>query len=135
MGRWSTRSHKQEFRDWMMERPSSPGTRRRETSEPAGGESGSPDSTISCSAAGESTTRREAGVVVLDACRQRVRGRARAPLRRHTGVPGPLETPLFVHRAALVRAQAERSRQRRTLALVVGAGVTATWAMRVALGG
>lgn len=61
--------------------------------------------------------------------------RPRGPLRRQVGVPEPLETPLFVHRAALTRLEIERRRQRRALLAVVASSVAASVALRAVLGG
>lgn len=75
------------------------------------------------------------GVFVLDPPQSAAMVRPRAPLRRQVGVPAPLETPLFVHSAALSRLELERRRQRRALAAVLAASVAASATLRIFLGG
>lgn len=117
MGRWTSHFRDQQPRGWMI----------------PGHHAGGPVSAAGdAAAAGPSGAR--GGVVVLEPP-EAAAVRPRGPLRRQVGVPAPLETPLFVHRAALSRLELERRRQRRTLAAVIGASVAASVALRAFMGG
>lgn len=122
MGRWTSRSSAREARDWML-----PGRHVGASADRGDASDTAPGAT----AAGSSGS----GVVVLDPPRAATWARPRAPLRRHTGVPAPEETPLFVHRAALAHLHARRRRQRRAVVIIAGATVTTSVLLRVLLGG
>lgn len=97
MGRWVGRIRDRERRGWMF--PGPPWARFSET---RSGEPGGP--------AVSTRTYRTPWA----------RG-PRAPLRRNQGVPLPLETPLYLHRAALSQARARRRAVTRIVAWSVAA--------------
>lgn len=57
----------------------------------------------------------------------------RAPLRRNHGVPAPLETPLYLHRAELGRARARRRTSALAVAILCLALAAALAALRALL--
>ena len=63
------------------------------------------------------------------------RGWARGPrpLRRREGVPGSLETPVFIHARELARTRAQRRERIRSLLVVAAVGAVVLLAVRLIL--
>lgn len=109
MGRWIESVRERQPRDWML-----PGAMPTEEG------AGSPDAPVA---------------TATEERRYRTpwaRG-PRAPLRRNQGVPAPLETPLYLHRAELERARARRRTSAVGVALLCLALAAALAAIRALL--